>query len=354
MSLLTVLFPPAPECLIGVYNCFSYNHFWCFIAFSCHLELSLLISCFCLKSLPQQKWGWIHAHVTKPNHRRADELITQSVWLWLAGDFAEGPQPHTPPCVPGNVWGIMPALPPSIINLPLSIIQVCSSHIFLWYDIILQWLNRRHVTMAIDGWMCLPDALGMQGCTQPHLSFYSYRRFFNYVFYGHMIITWVVMSSHANRCSHVHQTGIINTEGEIIILWLWGQGNVVWGQMKGNRCMMASGRTQKCHESQERRHWATGEDIPSPQQSLKNGQSWRKWHISPVFVGCFNQLSYVQDKTWICLEQGRVELAGQTPLNCLRVLRFGHVSTNRFITAMESVCLIHHRQSSSPLQCQLI
>lgn len=84
-----------------------------------------------------------------------------------------------------------------------------------------------------------------------------------------MIITRVIMSSHANRCSHLHQTWIMNTEGEIITPWLWGHGEVVWGEMKGNGCMTAPRRTQKCHESQERRHRATGEDIPSPQQRSK-------------------------------------------------------------------------------------
>lgn len=136
---------------------------------------------------------------------------------------------------------------------------MCSSHIFPWYDIILQWLNRRHVAMAIGGWVCLPETLGIQGCTGQVYHSTVTEVFFNYGFYAHMIITCVVMSSRANRCSHVHQR---NTEGEIVILWLWGRGKVVWGQMKGNGCMTASGRTQKCHESGECRHSATGEDIP--------------------------------------------------------------------------------------------
>lgn len=101
-------------------------------------------------------------------------------------------------------------------------------------------------------------------------------------------------------------------------------------------------------ESDGRRH-------PIAAAVLRNVRSWRKWHISPVFVGCFNQLTYVQDKNWICLEQRRVELARQKRLLnvCMR-LALATFSAKRFITAVESVCLIHHCQPSSPLQCQLI
>lgn len=167
-----------------------------------------------------------------------------------------------------------------------------------------------------------------------------------------MIITRVILSSRANRCSHVH----VDYE-------YWGRNHntMVMGTWRGcvrgnERKRMHDGTRKDAEMSWEPRAQtqSDGRRHPITAAALKNVQSWSKCHISPVFVGCFNQLTYVQDKDWICLEQRRVELPGRMPFNCLCVTRFGHVCANRFMTAMESVCLIHHCQSSSPLQCQLI
>jgi len=43
-------------------------------------------------------------------------------------------------------------------------------------------------------------------------------------------------------------------------------------------------------------------------------RSWRMWHISPVFVCCFNQLTHVLDGNWICLEERKILLALPLPL----------------------------------------
>lgn len=129
------------------------------------------------------------------------------------------------------------------------------------------------------------------------------------------------------------------------------------GCVRGNERKRMHGGTRKDTEMSREPRAQTESDgrrRPTAAAALNSVQSWRKWHISLVFVGCFNQLTYVQAENWICLEERRAQSAGRTPLDCLRATRFVRVSANRFITAMEGVCLIHHCQCSSPLQCQLI
>lgn len=77
--------------------------------------------------------------------------------------------------------------------------------------------------------MCLPDTLGIQGCTLATFIILQLQKDFSLglFFCGHMIITSVIMSSHASRSGHVLKTWIINTKEEIIKPWLRGQEKVV-------------------------------------------------------------------------------------------------------------------------------
>lgn len=80
---------------------------------------------------------------------------------------------------------------------------------------------------------------------------------------------------------------------------------------------------QKGHEREEQRLRQKGtekEEACHCQSSTQYCvQSWRMWHISPVFVGCFNQLTYVLDENWICLEERKILLARPLPLDCVCV-----------------------------------